>query len=846
MPNPFALQGAATDQSHYAPLLQNRIFTGIWTNRSPLRDAATTFVEERYYGARQDSIIDGLNSEITSKLTLKRRAGTSVYNSANFPPINRFYSFNTFTLTTEVIHVMADTASVVYDATGPSTASPIFTKSSGAKSTYFLGVGNTLYMTNGVDNVQWNPATNVVGPWGIPAPVNAPNVSQTVRHNPYSAWAASTVFCQSSIAPGALLIKDPNGNMQMCFLGGTTGSSIPATWHTSVLSGPTVDGGVHWNYMGSANWIANWVYGAGLEAVSATVNVSTGTQQMNFVCIQSGTSGALTPNWPSGVGATVADGTTIWMNVGLTLEWANIGPSQLVVLLFGNQIIDPNGYQQTVFQAGKTSSTVPTFQGQVGALTTDNGVIWQNAGPFAPAATGTVQYGYAYKDSATSDLSNMSPASAPILVQLGNEVTVQGVGPTTAQGDTIYIYRTAQGGSLFLYLAQIASPGVNQPWTYVDTLPDTALTPTLQAAVAGENTPLPAGATCMAYHLQRIFAAVGNVVYFSTGPDAVVTGGNGNSGFSPINTFTCQSRITRFWTTSVGLVVFTVRDAYIILLDQGSGISSSASSLYMTTYIEGLPLLNYDAFSVNKTVAYLMTGQRMVLSLEASAGIVEVSFPIADRMMAFDPTTTDVTWHSESSGETALYVANGGSWWRFAATSAPETGFNWSPMATIKGAPTCVQSVEVSPGQWRLLTGPGAGGGPIAYRDVNASTDTGTAFAAYTTFGSILLAAPGQLGGLAFITLESSRVGTPSALSVMLGEIGLPGTFESLRRTRQDPPNLPPSVSLYSDRFSILQNQQPAWCRHFQMRVDWPAEDAANELLGFTIFGQTWQEYRSQ
>jgi hypothetical protein len=157
---------------------------------------------------------------------------------------------------------------------------------------------------------------------------------------------------------------------------------------------------------------------------------------------------------------------------------------------------------------------------------------------------------------------------------------------------------------------------------------------------------------------------------------------------------------------------------------------------------------------------------------------------------------------------------------------------------------SCLQSVEVTPGQYRLLIGPPAGGGPITYRDVTANTDNQTPFAAYGTIGSNVLASPGQLAGLAWMTLEAVAEGTAPALSVLIGEFE--GDFEPVPRSRQDPPNLPPSTSLYSNRHSFLQSQRPVWCRHFQFRIDWPAEDAANELLTFTIFGQTWNEMRSQ
>ena len=124
------------------------------------------------------------------------------------------------------------------------------------------------------------------------------------------------------------------------------------------------------------------------------------------------------------------------------------------------------------------------------------------------------------------------------------------------------------------------------------------------------------------------------------------------------------------------------------------------------------------------------------------------------------------------------------------------------------------------------------------------NTDNASKYAVQTMFGNIVLAQPGQLAALSFITLESVRIGTRAGLALLLGEIS--GTFDELERTRQDPPILPPSNTLFSDRYHFAQNQSEAWCRHFQMQISWPAEDAANELLTFTIFGQTWQEMRSQ
>jgi hypothetical protein len=299
------------------------------------------------------------------------------------------------------------------------------------------------------------------------------------------------------------------------------------------------------------------------------------------------------------------------------------------------------------------------------------------------------------------------------------------------------------------------------------------------------------------------------------------------------------------------MVVFTVRDAYIIL-----GSATDADPLYMVVFIEDLPLKSYDCFAVNKTTPYLLLGNNQLVSLDPSAGIIEAGFPIADRLIAeYNPAFSYLTFHSESSLDTALYVANGavdasgnpttGQWYRMAANNAPEQGSAWSTKATPANFNMgCVQSVEVTPGSYRLLIAASTTTTAVYQRDASVNTDGGSTYPVSTVFGNIVLAQPGQLAALSFITLESVRLGTRAGLALLLGEIS--GEFDALERTRQDPPILPPSKTLFSDRYHFAQNQKEAWCRHFQMEISWPAEDAANELLTFTIFGQTWQEMRSQ
>lgn len=172
MSNPFQVSGGQpTKPTRYAPIFTNRFFTGLWTQRNPLREGAVPYLFEKFYaGSRNDSLIAGVNVELSNKLTLQRRPGLSVYNSQNFPAANSFYEFRQFTTSAETISVILDGQDgVIYDATGPSNKTTIFTKASSAGPAYFQGVGNILYFGDGAETqkyLQVNGAWTTQN-WGI-------------------------------------------------------------------------------------------------------------------------------------------------------------------------------------------------------------------------------------------------------------------------------------------------------------------------------------------------------------------------------------------------------------------------------------------------------------------------------------------------------------------------------------------------------------------------------------------------------------------------------------------------------------------------------------------------------
>jgi hypothetical protein len=106
---------------------------------------------EKFYGPSGDALIAGLNVEVTNKLTLARRPGTSIYDNNSYSNVDRFYSFRLFNTTTEEIAVIVDQSNALYSTNG-TVKNLIFTKSAKAGQAYMQSVGNTLYFADGVDN----------------------------------------------------------------------------------------------------------------------------------------------------------------------------------------------------------------------------------------------------------------------------------------------------------------------------------------------------------------------------------------------------------------------------------------------------------------------------------------------------------------------------------------------------------------------------------------------------------------------------------------------------------------------------------------------------------------------
>jgi hypothetical protein len=710
--------------------------------------------------------------------------------------------------------------------------------------------------------LQWVNMGSAVQNWGFDAPLDAPTVTQVAAPSVYPVWAANTWY-----AP-FFVIVDSNSNVQQLITAGTTGGVQP-TWNLTV-GGTTADNTATWKNLGPEAWAASTAFTVGQtivvtwtytfttqEPIPTPPYTQTVTHSVTitaiFQCSVAGTTGTNQPSWNSGLGTTTQDNTVTWTNYGAPLTWTNIGAG--AALSLATKVVDSNGNLQTSTGMGETGATAPTWATDVNAITNDGmGThayfqTWNCAGPYSPAASFPWKYAYSGKSSITKHVSTASPVSQPITVANGKLAVIQGAGVTDPQEDTIVIWRTVQNGSTLLYLDEFPNPGSGQTWIYTDTTPDTGLNELIIAPIAGANNRPPAGFIPIGYHLNRIWGYVDNVLYYSGGPDT--TTGSGNEAFPPGNQFTLQSAIVGGWATSLGLIVFRV-DGITLVLGQGT----SSSRLYVVNIYDAVGLASADGFDTRGSTVYLMTPTAKVLNLTTAQFMAaiegttsqtleeaEVGFPIGDLITAeYSPEQSFLTWHEGPSEDTGLFVGDGAyGWYRMGDIQQPEQCKPWSPQALIANGVKAIKSIEIAPGEKRLLLGPAQQGGYILERDYSTYEDDGTPYVASATFGNVVMAQPGTYVTVQYIVDEVKDVGSVPSVGVLYDE--LEGTFTTLVNSTTDPVNLPPSETLPATRWHTMQSGgESQKCRHMQIEFAWPAENYANELVTFTIYGRLPQK----
>lgn len=364
-------------EGKYSALSMDCAITGLYTHRNPLRDGDVPYMYRKVYGAaRLDSLWDGINREITARLTNARRPGTSVFNTNTFPAAYSFFPYKYIQDGVEVVRLLLDGVDgKIYDFTG-GTKSVLFTKSAGAGPAYFLAAGTELFFTDGVENKKW------------------------VRSS--RSWAGGKSFTSG-------FIVDQNNNLQLA-IGGQTATITYVQITSNVCTlffDPTTPIDIP---LGTKLTLAGTTTVAALSGTTQTITAVPNEFQVQFAFTHadvaygaetgtastgSGVSGSSAPTWGTAVGAVTVDGGMQWECRGSSIQdWMfaaaaqaptvtqvtapSIYPAWAASTWYGPAIVivDGGGNVQLLTQGGTTGSSEPVWATSAGAVTTDGTAAW--------------------------------------------------------------------------------------------------------------------------------------------------------------------------------------------------------------------------------------------------------------------------------------------------------------------------------------------------------------------------------------------------------------------------------------------------------------------------------------
>jgi hypothetical protein len=435
-------------------------------------------------------------------------------------------------------------------------------------------------------------------------------------------------------------------------------------------------------------------------------------------------------------------------------------------------------------------------------------------------ATSGYRYVFSFVNSSTGHVSTASPNSASTGAFSNKQVTVSGTGSADTQVDKINVYRTLDGGSLFYFLAQISNPGASA-FNYADTTADSGLNDLISAPINHANDPVPAGASNVTFHMGRLWVSVSNKVYFAGGPDTIV--GVPEEAWPTAYVFVFPGNVTAMASTGQGLVVFTATDAFII---RGYDTFSFFSQKLMANF----GVVDQDCVTQDGDLLFIYTASRQLFSLSDS--LAEVGFPIGDYLKDnFDPALSYLKLHRHGP-DSGLFMSDGATKViRYNVARA-----TWCPVGQPEGGVSALASVGVGTSDFRLLMGRAADAAYILYRNPDSSLDDGNVMSsAYATIGTLVAAPLGETTNLSAVLVERKAVGGDPEVAVLLNEIA--GIFTALPDPVPDPPLLPQSLSVVMKRhyLNAAQKPLPQRVRHLQVKITFPGEDAANELLGLAL-----------
>jgi hypothetical protein len=754
-----------------------------------------------------DALLTGNDMEVTPRLTLARRPGYVAY----APAVMNGTLLNTYTWKTAsngVYQIFDTTVDIEYIAPGVTSPTVFYTKPAGTigNKTYFFGVGNYLFFSGIGFSGKWDGPTGTQGvtQWGVSntstAAVLGPNTPST-----------ATAF------GGPPSWTNPND-----LLGNTAFSTIGVTSTNLSSAGKLKGTGFSFSVPATST----------IAGISVTFNgkaINPGPSELGIVTLKNGN--------------LIGTGHTVSLT-GNSVPYTAGGPNDLWGATWTANDINSSTFGILFFPAGASSAFTTTYEVNDLQVTiyTNNGPTISVIGSGSFTAVNGYTYVVAYGNSVSTEISNASPPSAntgPFTNAQAVQITL--VASPDPQVNQIHVYRTTDSGGGSIYLELPTSPYPNANANVDDASVDINLQVNNIAAANLQNTPPPANLVAMEWFAARLWGAVGNLLYFSTGPDSL--SGLQQSNWNPAYVAVVPTTIIRLESTPNGMLVHTVDDCLIVR-------GTSTVSFTVNEFMRDLAVRNYNAVDSDGSNFYIFTTDRQFLCLNPS-GMNNIGQEIGDQLLAVDPTQCYVTAYRYGLDSMVFLVdtVNGVIYpWNVNQQC-------WCLPAILKFTVTACGAIEISPGVWKFIVGTGGENPSLGQRDLNTFTDLGTAYSPQVVVGSIQVADPGTLAKEDLVFLELTNAGNaPTNVAVLPNDGGatltnavgnqITGKFITLvTATGINPEIDPPTygaqpVNYRSYRYNWLQSAAPAAIKHVQILIQFGNENAQNEILGLGLGGK--------
>jgi hypothetical protein len=158
--------------------------------------------------------------------------------------------------------------------------------------------------------------------------------------------------------------------------GGPTERMFASTQANGVSSGCAAEGCVM-NF-NDTPWLASTRYAIGQEVVDSNFDIQ--------VVNAAGVSGSIVPFWSKTLGGPTVDGTVQWLDQGAVSAVTPAAWTASHAYAKNTLILDSNSNIQLVTTAGTSGSLAPVWSTTAGATTADNTVRWENLGVIATSA----------------------------------------------------------------------------------------------------------------------------------------------------------------------------------------------------------------------------------------------------------------------------------------------------------------------------------------------------------------------------------------------------------------------------------------------------------------------------